>query len=136
MPRTLALALAAAVLAAAAAVPARPAAPACPRPPKAIARPNMLGPFPTPRGYFYTSAKKVKGVVVVSGYSNTPLATMRWTWFNVIAGSERWKVDYGPAQGNSALLLFHGFDDATKGQVALTAVCKSRTTAVLHIRFG
>ena len=113
------------------------AAAGCPRPSQAIARPAMLGPFPTPRGYAYTGAKKVKGVVVVSGWSSGKLDALRLLWFNTVAGAGRWHaVDRGVHDGVD-VIAFKGFSpDRTAGSVTIVPICATRATVTIRVRFG
>jgi hypothetical protein len=127
--------VAAAALGAGTASPASPSTPVCGRAPKAIPRPAMLGPLPTPRGYVYTAAKRRNGAAVVAGYSKGKLQDLRLVWRNTIIGGGRWKVDHDEQHGNTVLLTFQGFDDPSKGQVQLVEACKGRIVATLTVRF-
>jgi hypothetical protein len=126
-----------AVIVAALALGPAAAAATCPRPAKAIARPAMLGPFPTPRGYTYTSARRVKGVTVVSGWSSGKLDALRLLWFNTVAGAGRWKaVDKGVHDGVD-VIAFKGFaPDQTAGSVTIVPTCATRGTVTIRVRFG
>lgn len=118
------------LLAAAGATFGRAATAGCPAAPKAIPRPAMLGAaFPTPRGYFYTSAKRRNGAAIISGYSNQDMRGAWASWTSVVVGG-RFTDQWHEGKTHSEI-FFKSRIGKEHGRVDLYATCRKRVTAVI-----